>query len=389
MIKVLFLIPTLGHGGAERVLVNLVNNMDKAVFDVTVQTLFDEGVNKQYLHSDIHYKTFMKHQFHGNSRLFALIPSKWLYKRIVKEQYDILVSYLEGPTAHVIAGCDNDAVKKVAWIHIELNNIKLFKQGFATKNIAVNSYRKFDRIVCVSKTVKEVFLSTSLSTFRSVDVLYNTNETISIKKAANEVIYDIPFNNKTVDVCSVAKLMDSKGFDRLIQAHVRLLGEGLNHRILVIGEGEKRKELERFIEENGLHNSFILLGFQKNPYKYMAACDLYICSSRREGFSTAVTESLIVGTPVVSTCCSGAYELLGDKVEVDNDSSSKHYDLCEYGIVTENSEEGIYEGLKRMITDASLREHYAEMAQIRGQKFDTKKTVNAVEKMLVDVYEGE
>lgn len=85
--------------------------------------------------------------------------------------------------------------------------------------------------------------------------------------------------------------------------------------------------------ENNLTDTFTFLGYRDNPYKYVKKADLYVCSSRREGFSTAVTEALIVGTPVVSTNCSGAYELLGKNNE--------------YGIVTENNEDALYEGIKK------------------------------------------
>ena len=93
-----------------------------------------------------------------------------------------------------------------------------------------------------------------------------------------------------------------------------------------------------------------------------------MCSSRREGFSTAVTEALIVGTPVVSTNCSGAYELLGDNNE--------------YGIVTENDEDALYDGIKKMLTEENLLQHYKEQAIVRGRRFSTEKTVKAVEDML-------
>ena len=130
--KVLFLIPTLGHGGAERVLVNLVNNLDSSKYQVTVQTLFDEGVNKQYLSPEVRYKSFWKHQFRGNSVLFSLLPSRLLYRMIVKERYDVVVSYLEGPAARVVSGCPYKDSKKVYWIHIELGDRHKFKVGFRT-----------------------------------------------------------------------------------------------------------------------------------------------------------------------------------------------------------------------------------------------------------------
>ena len=111
-----------------------------------------------------------------------------------------------------------------------------------------------------------------------------------------------------------------------------------------------------------------LLGFHRNPYRYVARCDLYVCPSHREGFSTAVTEALIVGTPVVSTNCSGAKELLGEHDE--------------YGIVVENSEEGIYQGMKRMLSDPELLAHYKKQAKLRGSFFSRRETVRAVEEML-------
>lgn len=368
MKKILFLIPTLGHGGAEKVLVNLVNNMNINEYDITVQTLFDQGVHKKSLKPHVRYKSFMQKQFHGNTTLFSLIPAKLLYKIIVREKYDYIVSYLEGPTTHIINGCPYSDTKKIAWIHIELDSDRRFKQGFISKSEAIKAYKSFHKIVCVSRTVKEVFEKTARETFKNIIVLYNTNETAQILKKSKEPIEDIVFKGDCVNICSVAKLMESKGYDRLIKVHKKLLDEGIKHRIYILGIGEKKDELQAYIADNHLEDSFILLGFRDNPYKYVAACDMYVCSSRREGFSTAVTESLIVGTPVVSTLCSGARELLGD-----ND---------EYGLVVENSEAGIYEGMKKMITSYELRKYYAAQAMIRGKRFSTEKTVKSVEDML-------
>ena len=125
------------------------------------------------------------------------------------------------------------------------------------------------------------------------------------------------------------------------------------------------------IEENNIVDSWTFVGFKSNPYKYVKNADLYVCSSRKEGFSTAVTEALIVGTPVVSTNCSGATELLGYNNE--------------YGIVTENNEEALYEGIKKMISDKKVFDYYKKQAKTRGNKFSTSETVKAVEEMLEEV----
>ena len=103
MKKVLFFIPNLSVGGAEKVLVNLVNNMDKSKFDITVQTLFAGGVNEQFLDKHINYRYCFKKTFRGKSQILKLFSPKTLYKKFIKERYDIIVSYLEGPTARIVS----------------------------------------------------------------------------------------------------------------------------------------------------------------------------------------------------------------------------------------------------------------------------------------------
>ena len=108
-----------------------------------------------------------------------------------------------------------------------------------------------------------------------------------------------------------------------------------------------------------------------NPYKYIKSSDLYVCSSLSEGFSTSVTEALIVGTPVVTTLCSGMQEMLGENNE--------------YGIVTENNEDALYEGIKTMLTTPGMLEDYAQKAKERGKYFNTENTTKAVESMLEEL----
>ena len=101
MKKVLFLIPTLGHGGAEKVLVNLVNNMDKSRYDVTVMCLFDVGVNRQFLSNDVKYRYAFKRIIRGNSKILSMFSPEFLYRKLIKDRYDVIVSYLEGVTARI------------------------------------------------------------------------------------------------------------------------------------------------------------------------------------------------------------------------------------------------------------------------------------------------
>ena len=93
-IKILFVIHDLSVGGAEKVLINLVNNMDYLKFDVTVLALFDEGVNKQFLNSKIKYRYAFRHAIRGNSHYMKLLSPKQLYRWLVSDEYDIVISYL-------------------------------------------------------------------------------------------------------------------------------------------------------------------------------------------------------------------------------------------------------------------------------------------------------
>lgn len=368
MKKVLFLIPNLMHGGAERVLVNLVNNLDKNKYDITLMTIFDTGINKDFLNSNVKYKYILKHQFRGNSHILKLFSPKLLYKTFIKDDYDIVISYLEGMTARIIAGNDDPLCKKVCWIHIELNGEKMISNGFRNITEARNIYSKYDKLIAVSETVKDIFIENIKLQNLDIEVIYNTNETEQIKEKSLEYVDDVHFDNNVINICSVAKIIYAKGYDRLMKVHKRLMDESIMHHIYLIGVGDEQETIEEYLKENNLEDSFTFLGFKKNPYKYIRRCDLYICSSRREGFSTAVTESLVVGTPVVSTLCSGAQELLGYNNE--------------YGLVVDNSEEGIYQGLKKMLTDKELINYYKERAIERGKKFSKKNTVKAVEDLL-------
>lgn len=108
MKKILFLIHDLGQGGAEKVLVNLLNNMDRSKFDISVTALFGGGVNEQFLAPGIHFRAVFPKEVPGNSKLMKLLTPAQLHRLCVKEHYDIEVSYLEGPSAALSAAAKTE-----------------------------------------------------------------------------------------------------------------------------------------------------------------------------------------------------------------------------------------------------------------------------------------
>lgn len=370
MKKILFFIHDLGQGGAEKVLVNLVNNMDSSKFDITVQTLFSGGVNEQFLNDNIKLKTCFKRCFRGNSKILKLFSPRFLYKHFIKDKYDIAVSYLEGPSARIVSGCTDENTKLVSWIHCKYDSIIDASLSFRNADEAKKCYNRFNNTVCVSTLVKDYYVK-AFEYKRPIEVLYNTIETNMILSKANEEVDDVFFSNNCINICSVGSIKQVKGFERLAYVHKKLIDSGIKNRVYILGIGEEKKKIEKYLVDNNLTDTFIFLGYKTNPYKYVKTCDLYVCSSYSEGFSTSVTEALIVGTPVVTTLCSGMKEMLGAHNE--------------YGIVTENNEDALYKGIKAMLTTDGMLEEYAKRAKERGKTFSTEITVKAVEDMLLSL----
>ena len=221
-------------------------------------------------------------------------------------------------------------------------------------------YEKYHRVVCVADTVKESFDSLFGGASESV-VLYNVNDEADVLAKAGAYAVEKP---DVPVVAVVGRLSPEKGVDRLLEACAGLRNDGGKFCLRIVGDGPQRSELEQMAKELGLEHMVDFMGFQSNPYPVMAGADVIVCPSRYEGFSTVVTEALILGKPVVTTPCSGMEELLGDS---------------EYGVITADSAEGIYEGLKKMLDGPELRKHYAEAAAIRGQAFSKEKLVGETE----------
>ncbi len=360
MKKILFFIPTLADGGAERVLVNLVNRMDRSKYKITVQTLFDVGRYKKELAEDIEYKYNFKKQFKGNTRIFRLFSKEFLFKHLVKGDYDIIVSYLESPTTRIVAGCENPDIKLVSWVHNEMRDYNDFLVSFRNADERAECYAKFDENVFVSQTSMTSFQK--YLDLKNCRVIYNTIDSDRIRKMADEKVEDIPFNADCINLISVGRLINQKGYMRLLRIFNRLVCDDQfdNLRLVILGDGHLRDDLEKFISDNNLSSKVLLPGFKENPYKYVKSADLFVCSSLHEGYSTAVTESLIVGTPVITTLCSGMEELLCDG-------------KC--GIITDNDEEALYVALKELIKNKLDIEKWAEKALIRGKDFSADKTV--------------
>jgi glycosyltransferase involved in cell wall biosynthesis len=369
MIKILFFIETLGGGGAEKVLCDLVNHMDRSKFDITVQTLWpSEGRNR--LAQWIKHKSVYRNNGRLNQYRMRLESALGLvYPLHMKGDYDIEVAYLECGTTKILSSSTNKRAAKIAWVHCNMDvQMANDLDGFVKK--ASKYYKKYDRVVCVSEDSLNSFMRLFGET-PPASVLYNTIDDTAVTEQAKLPLPDSVIKRRMTAV-AVGRLTHIKAYDRLLQVHKRLINEGIEYDLWIAGEGEDRKKLEAFIEENGLKDSVRLLGFQSNPYPFINAADLLVCSSRSEGFSTFVAEGLILGKPIVTTECSGMRELLGDS---------------DYGLITDNSAEGLYEGMKRCLSDPALISKIEQKAKARAELFAASVLTKRTERFFEEIYE--
>ena len=376
--KILFLITTLLGGGAEKVLSTIVKNLDKQKYDITVMTIEDIGIYKDEIKKHVRYKSCFKQLKPGKNKFNKLYNyvninyirkylennPKIFYKLFIKDKYDIEISFLENKCSKIIASSPNKYSKKYLWIHIDLEKYNWVENQFKNLEEQKEYYNKFQKIFCVSDSVEESF-NNMFKLNEKTYVQYNPNDEDEIIQKSKEQV-----QQKKIDkfkFVTVGRLVEQKGYDRLLEAHKQLISEGYDYELWIVGDGIEYDKCNKFITLNNLENYTILTKFQKNPYKYMFIGDAYICSSRAEGYSLVVSEALILEKPIISTICSGPNELLKNG---------------QYGLLVSNDIEGIYNGMKEFLTDTSKYEYYKNKAIERSKDFKLKKTMKQIEEIL-------
>ena len=378
--KILFFLESLGGGGAEKVLTDVICNLDYSKYDVTVCTVTDGDIYQEKVSSVCKYTTFLntsdyrkggvkKFLFWLNIKFIYSLPSELIYKLYIRKKYDIEIAFIEGFATKFIAGSSNPRSKKYAWVHIDLQQNPW--TSFLYKNVddECEHYKMFDKILCVSESVRGAFLEKFSSVDeRRVQVQYNPINRDEILSMAREECngYNIG-EKKRLRMVAVGRLVAQKGFDRLIKVCSKLVQKGYAFELLILGEGSERAALENMIAEMNLSNTVRLLGYLKNPYAIMTTADLLVCSSRSEGFSTVLTEGVVLGLPIISTECAGVRELFGTR---------------ECGQIVDNDSESLYCALKDVLDDPEKLEYYKAESLERGINFNLSKTMRDIESLL-------
>ena len=249
-----------------------------------------------------------------------------LKKSEVSEHFDLAISYMQNSSKKSFYGGTADytlnlnADKKLQFIHCDYKS-----SGTACKHNEI-VYKKYDKIVCVSESVKKTFNEVIPELTSKTDYLYNAIDEENVIKLADENSFS--YDSSYINFISVARLSPEKGIDRAIEAFAMIKDE-CNFRYYVVGDGMLRAELEERVKNYGLSDRVYFMGEQENPYRYMKGADYLLVPSLHEAAPVVFAEAKVLNLPVITTATISANELIGE----------------DYGIVTENSVEGIIKGL--------------------------------------------
>lgn len=367
MKKIVFGITSLTLGGAERVLVDLANELSKnQEYQITILTIYGQGELEKQVDSKATIKSIYSESYNQLSKikqklfvpLSILIRKNKIYKKYIENKYDVEIAFLEGPATRIFS-CGKEKNKKIAWVHNDIAQV--FGTGIKAKlkkKIDEKLYNKFSKLIFVSKNNLESFERTYSNNKSEKQVIYNYIDSQKVLEKAEEQI-ETGFNDKQINLLTVARLVPQKALDRLIRVHTRLIKDGVNHNIYMVGDGPEKEHLQQLIKENNCETTAKLLGKKENPYPYMKKADYVCLFSQFEGYGMVLEEAKILNKYILITDTAA-------KEAVEN------YDKSE---IFENSEERIYTALKKVLENQTYTKD-------KNEKYDNLKIIEQVKKIL-------
>ncbi|MEI2317511.1 glycosyltransferase [Bacillus paramobilis] len=388
MKRVLFMVSSMNIGGVEKSLLSLLSVIPKEKYDVTVLMLEKRGGFLKQLPSWVKIeevtwfenikpkimqppKKTIKEYFEntryikGLNFLLTYVVSKKLkdryvfYKEIFKDiphnknKYDIAIAY-QGPTDIIDYYIVNRVAseKKISWIHFDV-----FQHQINTK-LYEKLYDQLDNIFVVSKEAQKHLIEKFPKVESKTSVFLN----IVLPDLINEMaIEKVEFDNgyKGMKIVTVGRLSKEKGQDIAIKVLSMLRKEGYEVRWYCIGEGEDRGYYETLICKYNLKQDFLLLGSAINPYPYVNQSDIYVQTSRHEGYCLTLAEAKCLKKPIVTTNFTGAYEQIKDGYN---------------GFVAECNEESLYNKIRYLLDQQRVREEVT--TNLLEEEFNNLEKVN-------------
>ena len=280
--------------GVATVLRNLIANLDENEYDISLLAIYE--FNKAFAEPIMHkIKVVPGYNFYfrGFDKFVNLIPPKHIYKKFVKEHYDLEVAFQFGIPTKCIAVSPNP--HKLCWMHTYDANMVLREY-----------YKMFPKVINVAKAGRDKMVAAGFNEGKC-DYCYNIIDETAILEAAKE---ECPIQKThKYSVVTVARLAPDKAFMRYLECIKETVKIYRDAEFWIIGGGSEEEKMRQYVKDNGLEEFVKMPGKQTNPYKFVKEADLYFCCSYREGFSTSCQEAALLGIPVISVEVDGAREL--------------------------------------------------------------------------------
>lgn len=371
--KILIRIGSLRHGGAEKVLVTFLKNLSPDKYEIDLLLNLYSGKYLKEVPSWINIYYLNKGEMITTNRIqdipqkaFRVIYQsilkrfpKLLYKYILpNKKYDIEFAAIHGMADEILTSPIKSS-KKIIWIHNDLSNVPEYTEE------KIKSFFKFDKILVISEKINQLFLNLAISSDQKNKIarIYNPIDVEEIKKLSLESCEIQKIDNKPTFI-SIGTVFPQKGFDRLLRAHRRLLDEGYNHQIWIVGDGYDFPTIKKLVDDLKVNETAKLIGFKENPYPYFVQADYYVVSSRYEGYPTVLFEAMVLAKPIIATDVSGVREMLNDG---------------ELGYIINNDEEGIYNGMKYFMDNPELVAKYQDIIKSKSLPFHLDNAVKSIE----------
>ena len=378
-IKLLFRHRSMEMGGVEKVMLSLMNNLDREKFEMTVCLNLNQGELRDEFPSHVRkvYLTDGKEDFSKNKiiqkiqlfqrrqKLEKLRKNPEIVDReYLKENYDIEIGMTYNDFEPVLNSSNKNS-KKVGWFHSEIQVPKL--QPLVPK--ILEHFPQFHYMIYCSEKIKNLMHEHYPNlNYPTESVIVNAIPIEEIKQKAN-ADFLLP-NAESKIFVSVGRLHTRKGYHKLMDAHKKLLNEGFQHTVIIIGDGEELPNLLEQQKNLGVQKSFVFAGNQMNPYPFIKNADFFIMPSESEAWPLVIAEALILQKPIIATKVGDVESMIEDR---------------KTGYLIDYDTHEIYVAMKEFLTNEKLVSDLRENLTAIEKQFDNKKIFDEVEEIFVNL----
>jgi len=364
--NILFLVNSFKRGGAERVIINLLNYLPGLDPDLKLFLYFlEDAVNPYPVPDHVHLMKRKKRPKFQSTKFFNIPVQASRLKTFTQEnEIDLVLSFLSRSNyVNMIAkwlGSHHQVImseRNTPSFVYSSSGIKDRINGLLIRKLYPHSFK----IIAISQGVKNDLVNSYDISSDNIVVIYNPIDTDVVMIKSKEKVDHKWLTDKSIKtIISVGRLEKQKNHTLLINAFKIVSKNHPNTRLMILGEGTERKNLEKLTKELNLTSKVCLIGLQDNPFAFVSKADLFVLSSDFEGFGNVIIEAMVCGCPVISTDCqSGPNEIITHK---------KDGYLTPVGDV-----DAMSDAISTLLENKSLRESIIENAYHRANDFRLEK----------------